>query len=107
MMGGNMGMVQSQNPFAAAVMNQQKPMQVIVGNLPGLNPAAFGQVCFKLFTSLVNWQLFLLDIHTLPISVWRPSASATLRLICIWTRIVLCTLTSTIDISSSSDCNLV
>ncbi|ODM93866.1 hypothetical protein Ocin01_12816 [Orchesella cincta] len=43
MMGGNMGMVQSQNPFAAAVMNQQKPMQVIVGNLPGLNPAAFGQ----------------------------------------------------------------
>jgi len=45
--GGNMGnmghMMSSQNPFAAAVMNQQKPMQVIVGNMPGLNPAAFGQ----------------------------------------------------------------
>lgn len=48
----NMGMVPSQNPFAAAVMNQQKPMQLIVGNLPaGLNPAAFGQVCEVSFNS--------------------------------------------------------
>lgn len=56
MMGGNMGMgMQSQNPFADAVMNQQKPMQVIVGNLPGLNPAAFGQVCATILFSLYHF----------------------------------------------------
>lgn len=60
----NMGMVPSQNPFAAAVMNQQKPMQLIVGNLPaGLNPAAFGQVCEVSFNSfLVLTFQFLLQL---------------------------------------------